>query len=54
MDTNNILNLFADDVTEISISNKKIVGILDFMRFTKLTKLHCSYNKITSLINLRS
>ncbi len=46
---NNILDQFADDVTEINISKKKIVGILDFKRFTKLTKLNCSYNKITSL-----
>jgi Leucine-rich repeat (LRR) protein len=52
MDINNILDQFADNVTEIDISNKKIVGILDFKRFTKLTKLDCSYNKIRSLDNL--
>ncbi len=51
---NNILDQFTDDVTEININSKKIVGILDFSRFTKLTKLDCSYNEITSLYNLRS
>jgi len=50
----NILNQFADDVTEIDISSKNIEGILDFKRFTKLTKLNCCNNKITSLDNLRS
>ena len=48
----NILDKFTDDVTEINISNKNIEGILDFKRFTKLTKLNCCYNKITSLDNL--
>ncbi len=48
----NILDQFADDVTEIHIIYKKIEGILDFKKFTKLTKLNCSYNKITSLDNL--
>jgi len=64
----NILDEFADDVTQININSKKIVGILDFRipfslekvsvpkgtRFTKLTELDCSYNEITSLDNLRS
>ncbi len=49
---NNILDQFADDVTEINICTMKIKGSLDFSRFTKLTKLNCSYNKITSLNNL--
>ncbi len=48
----NILNKFADDVTEIDISNKNIKGQLDFARFTKLTKLSCNHTKITSLNNL--
>ncbi len=48
----NILNEFADDVTEIDISNKNIKGPLNFTRFTKLTKLYCQYNKISSLDNL--
>ena len=48
----NILDQFADNVTEINIINKKIVGILDFKRFTKLTKLDCHYNNISSLDNL--
>ncbi len=52
MDINNILDQFADDVTEINIKNKSIKGILDFTRFTKLTELDCSYNEITSLYNL--
>ncbi len=47
-----ILDQFADDVTEINISYKNIEGILDFKRFTKLTKLVCNYNEITSLNNL--
>ncbi len=50
----NILDEFADDVTEININSKKIVGILDFSRFTKLTKLECGDNQITSLDNLVS
>ncbi len=50
----NILDEFADDVTEININSKKIVGILDFSRFTKLTKLDCGDNQITSLDNLPS
>jgi Leucine-rich repeat (LRR) protein len=49
-----ILNQFADDVTEIDISHNNIEGILDFKRFTKLIKLDCSDNEITSLDNLRS
>ncbi len=48
----NILDQFADDVTEININNKKIKGSLDFSKFTKLTKLDCSVNNITSLDNL--
>ena len=48
----NILDQFTDDVIEINISYKKIIGILDFKRFTKLTKLNCSLNEITSLDNL--
>jgi hypothetical protein len=47
-----ILDQFADDVTEINISDKNIEGILDFKRFTKLTKLYCSENKIETLNNL--
>ena len=47
-----ILEEFPDDITIIDISNKKIKGILDFTRFTKLTKLDCSINKITCLDNL--
>ncbi len=48
----NILDQFADDVTEIDIIFKNIKGILDFKRFTKLVKLNCTSNKITSLDNL--
>ncbi len=47
-----ILDQFADDVTEIDISNKSIKGTLDFTRFSKLIKLNCYYNKITNLDNL--
>ncbi len=52
MDIHNILDQFADDVTEIDISNKNIKGSLDFARFSKLTVLYCNDNKITSLDNL--
>ena len=52
MDINNILDQFADDVVEIDIWNKKIEGILDFSRFSKLIKLNCCNNQITSLDNL--
>ncbi len=48
----NILDQFSDDVTEINISYKNIEGSLDFTRFTKLIKLNCINNKITSLNNL--
>ena len=44
-----ILKEFPDDIMEIDINYKKIEGILDFGRFTKLTKLNCNNNQITSL-----
>ena len=44
-----ILEEFTDDVNEINISYKNILGTLDFNRFTKLTKLNCSNNNITHL-----
>ncbi len=47
-----ILDQFTDDVTEINIKSKNIEGILDFSKFTKLTKLDCVNNKIMSLNNL--
>ncbi len=47
-----ILDQFANDVTEINISCKNIEGELDFKKFTKLTKLKCNNNMITSLNNL--
>ncbi len=47
-----ILNKFSDDVTEIDISHKNIIGSPDFSRFTKLKKLNCNFNEITSLDNL--
>jgi Leucine-rich repeat (LRR) protein len=52
MNINNILDEFADGVTEINISNKNIKGTLDFTRFSKLIKLNCDDNLITSLYNL--
>ncbi len=52
MDINNILDQFADDVTEINISCKNIKGQLNFKRFTKLIQLICTNNEITSLDNL--
>ncbi len=48
----NILDQFADDVTEININCKNIVGALNFERFTKLIILECNDNEITSLDNL--
>ena len=48
----NILNEFPDDILEIDISCKNISGPLDFSRFTKLEKLNCGDNNITSLNNL--
>ena len=48
----NILNTFPDDIIEININSKNISGSLDFSKFTKLQKLNCSYNQITSLNNL--
>ncbi len=47
-----ILDQFADDVTEININFKNIVGSLNFERFTKLKILYCTNNFITSLENL--
>ncbi len=47
-----ILDEFADDVTEININSKKIEGILDFSRFTKLINLNCDSNNISNLDNL--
>jgi hypothetical protein len=40
----NILNELADDVLEIDISKKDILGTIDFSRFTKLLKLDCNIN----------
>ena len=48
----NILDNFLSNVEEIYINNKKVIGDLDFLRFTKLKKIYCSNNQITSLINL--
>ncbi len=48
----NILNEFDDDVTEIDIHYQNVSGDLDFSRFTKLIKLNCGNNKITSINNL--
>ncbi len=47
-----ILSTFSDDVLEIDISKKDIVGALDFDRFTNLIKLNCKDNQITELNNL--
>ncbi len=47
-----VLNNFSDEVLEIDISNKDIIGHLDFSRFTKLKQINCGYNKIISLDNL--
>jgi Leucine-rich repeat (LRR) protein len=47
-----ILEEFPYDIIEIDISYRYIEGSLDFNRFTKLTKLNCNNNQITSLDNL--
>ncbi len=66
MNINNILDQFADDVTEIDINHKSIDDVLDFRipfslekvsvpketRFTKLIELSCNNNEITCLDNL--
>ena len=47
-----ILDKFLTNIEEIYINDKKIVGDLDFLRFTNLKKIYCTNNKITSLLNL--
>lgn len=47
-----ILSQFTENTTIIDITNKNIVGILDLSKFTQLSKLDCSYNLITQLIDL--
>ncbi len=46
-----ILNKFSDDVTEIDISHKNIIGSPDFSRFTKLKKLNCNFNCLFGISN---
>lgn len=43
------LNNLPNDITEIDISNKELLFIPDLIRFNKLRKLNCSYNKLTRL-----
>ncbi len=47
-----ILSVFPDDIIGLDISNYGIEGSIDFSRFTKIEKLNCCYNQITSLDNL--
>ena len=53
--TNNsdqILNSCSNDIVELNISDKNIVGNLNLAKFTSLKILHCKLNKIISLSNL--
>lgn len=47
-----ILNQFKNNETKIIISDKKILGSINFDRFKYLSRLDCSKNKITSLNKL--
>ncbi len=49
-----ILNQYSPNITELNISYKNIKGSLDLSKFTKLSKLNCNNNHITSLYNLPS
>ena len=51
--TKKILKNVYDPYTySIDISNLKITGIIDLIKFTKITNLVVSNNKITQLLNL--
>jgi hypothetical protein len=50
----NHFNEYDENITELDISCKKIVGKCDFSRFKQLQKLDCSSNDIIELNNLRS
>jgi hypothetical protein len=54
METNTIqiINQYSNNITELNISAKKINGILDLSKFTKLNRLKCSYNRITLIFGL--
>ena len=40
------------EITELDISNKGLTNLPDLSKYTKLKKLYCSKNKLTSLDNL--
>ena len=46
------LNSLPEDILTIDISNKGITSLPDLTRFKNLTKLDCSYSKLTSLPTL--
>ena len=46
------LNSLHEDILTIDISNKDITSLPDLTRFKNLTKLDCSYNKLTLLPTL--
>lgn len=47
-----ILNNYKKNILQLEISRKNIIGLLDLGKFTKITKLDCSCNLITNLLNL--
>lgn len=47
-----LLKEYDSNIEELDLSYKKIRGILDLSKFTKLKKLFCHKNNITWLINL--
>ena len=47
-----LLKKYDAEIVELDLSNKQIEGILCLKKFTKLSKLDCSYNQITSFENL--
>lgn len=50
--TIDLLNKYPNDITELDISKKQINGILDLTKYNNLTKLNCSKNYISQIINI--
>jgi Leucine-rich repeat (LRR) protein len=53
-DSIDLLNRYEPEITCLNITRKKITGILDLSRFTKLEILDCYINDIISIINFPS
>jgi Leucine-rich repeat (LRR) protein len=47
--TRSILELYDENITELDISNKNIIGIISLSKFKKLKKINCSHNQITKI-----